>query len=124
METADLGRKLAKKIRSGGVICLYGRLGAGKTTLTQFIARHLGIKQKVISPTFIIARRYNFKNNFFYHVDLYRLKDLNDAQAIGIEEMWGNPRNIVVIEWPEIIESILPKNAVKIHISENHEIIS
>lgn len=108
-QTRKLGFELAKKIKNGGVVCLSGGLGAGKTTFIQGLARGLGIKQRVNSPTFIVARRYKLKDKFFYHVDLYRLTSLEEAKAIGIEEMWDN-NNVVVIEWPEIIEKILPKH--------------
>ncbi|MEK7565947.1 MAG: tRNA (adenosine(37)-N6)-threonylcarbamoyltransferase complex ATPase subunit type 1 TsaE [Patescibacteria group bacterium] len=113
-QTQNLGEKLAGKLKTGGVVCLYGDLGSGKTTFTQGLAKGLGIKQKIISPTFIIARQYHFPKSFFYHVDLYRLTSLDDAKVIGLEEMWENKKNIVVIEWPEIIEKILPIRHYKV----------
>ncbi len=107
-ETKKLGEKLAKKLKKGGVVCLYGDLGAGKTTFIQGLAWGLGIIQRVNSPTFIIARRYPLESRYFYHVDLYRLTSLEEVKAIGIEEMWDN-HNVMAIEWPEKIEQILPK---------------
>lgn len=105
-DTKKFGEELGKKLlKTGGIVCLYGNLGAGKTTFIQGLAKGLKIKQRVNSPTFIIARQYN---NFF-HVDLYRLKTLVDAKNLGIEEMWST-NNVVCIEWPEIIEGILPKH--------------
>lgn len=119
-ETQKVGRGLAQKIKNGGVVCLYGDLGAGKTTLVQGIVRGLGVKKKVISPTFVIMRSYNK----VHHIDLYRLDDVN---SLGLEELWEDPSNILLIEWPEKIESILPKNHWKIKLRAlsdgTHEII-
>lgn len=114
-QTQNLGAKLAAKVKTGGVVCLYGNLGAGKTTFTQGFAKGLGIKNRIVSPTFIIARQYGN----FYHVDLYRLTSQDDVKAIGLEEIWSDKKNIVIIEWPEITEEILPK-----HIKVKFEIIS
>lgn len=116
-ETKDLGRNFAGKFKNGGVICLLGDLGSGKTTFTQGLAEGLGLKRRIVSPTFIIARQYELTEDntkedsggsYFYHVDLYRLSSLEEAKAIGIEEMWQK-NNIVVIEWPEKIASVLPR---------------
>lgn len=119
-ETQNFGKKLAQKIAGGGIICLYGDLGAGKTTLVQGIIAGLGIKKRVVSPTFIIMRNYGRVS----HVDLYRL---DDASNLGLEELWQNPKNIILIEWPEKIENLLPKKRwdIKLRtISKNeHEII-
>lgn len=112
VETRKFGQEFAKKLRHGGVVCLFGELGAGKTTLIQGIARGLGIKQRIISPTFIIARKYDN----FWHIDLYRLKSLAEAQAVGIEEILSDPKNIMVIEWPEEILKILPKHYYEVRI--------
>lgn len=111
-ETKKFGQELARKLRSGGVVCLFGELGAGKTTLIQGIAKGLGIKQRIISPTFIIARKYDN----FWHIDLYRLKSLAEVQAVGIEEILSDPKSIVVIEWPEKILKILPKHYYEVRI--------
>lgn len=108
-ETQKYGQKLAAKIKNGGVVCLYGDLGAGKTTLVQGIAKGLGIKRRITSPTFIIARKYNN----FWHIDLYRL---DNADGLGLPEIFADPKNIVIIEWPEIIKNILPKHYYEIKI--------
>lgn len=109
-ETQKYGEKLAEKLKNGGIVCLYGELGAGKTTLVQGIAKGLGIKQRINSPTFIIARKYDN----FWHIDLYRLNSLEETEAIGIKEILEDTNNIVVIEWPEKIKNILPKHYVEI----------
>ncbi len=122
-ETKKLGEKLAQGLKNGGVACFWGDLGSGKTTLIQGIARSFGFK-RITSPTFIICRRYN---KFFWHIDLYRLTSLAEAKAIGLEEILADPKNIVLIEWPEIIKKILPAKSqnffLKTLADNIHEII-
>ena len=115
LETQKYGEKLAVKIKNGGIVCLHGDLGAGKTTLVQGIAKGLGIKKRITSPTFIIVRKYEN----FWHIDLYRVDNIKE---LGLHEIFTDPKNIVVIEWPEIIKSILPKHYIEVkikNISEN-----
>lgn len=114
-ETKSLGKKLAidlSKNQRGIVIGLIGELGAGKTTFAQGFAEGLGIKNRIISPTFILMRKYGD----FYHVDLYRLeKDVeNEVRNLGLFDIWEKPENIILIEWAEKIENILPKGSIKI----------
>lgn len=114
-ETREIGKKLARKFSGGEVLALVGELGDGKTTFTQGLAQGLGIKQRVISPTFILMRRYQIKSSkFFYHVDLYRLEENlgNEIENLGLTEFWGRSENIVAIEWAEKIKDLLPKNTI------------
>jgi len=116
-ESHQLGMELAKELGQGGVLCLYGDLGAGKTTFTQGLAKALGIDQKVSSPTFVLMREYAFGDSKkLYHIDLYRLESLLEAKSIGIVEILQNNNNVVVIEWPEKVESLLPKNRWEVRI--------
>ncbi|MGH7246290.1 MAG: tRNA (adenosine(37)-N6)-threonylcarbamoyltransferase complex ATPase subunit type 1 TsaE [Candidatus Levyibacteriota bacterium] len=121
-ETQELGILLAKELQGGDVVTLSGDLGSGKTTLTQGIAKGLGIKKRISSPTFIIMRTYKLpeKNltgaSFFYHVDLYRVATENDIEGLGLLELLGNKDAIVVIEWPEKI-TYLPKRHLDIQCS-------
>lgn len=94
------------------VLALQGDLGSGKTTFTQGIAKSLGIRSRVVSPTFIIMRNYkllttNYK--LLYHFDCYRLNKPEEILELGWQEIIANPKNIVVIEWPEKIKKFLPK---------------
>ncbi len=111
-ETKDLGKKLAADLKGGELLALTGELGSGKTTFVQGLAKGLGIKQRTISPTFILMRKYDLGSKDFYHVDLYRLENNieREVRNLGIEEIWDNPENIVVIEWAEKIKNMLPKN--------------
>ena len=75
-ETLEAGREFAEKIKNGGVVFLFGELGAGKTTFTKGVAEGLGITQRILSPTFTIVRQHILNpEQTFYHVDLYRVKD-------------------------------------------------
>lgn len=110
-ETKRLAFEIAAKIKPGITICLYGDLGSGKTTFTRFLVEGLGIENRVQSPTFVIARKYGYVN----HVDLYRLTSEEEVKDIGIEEMISDKDSVTIIEWPEIVENILPKEIVKIY---------
>jgi tRNA threonylcarbamoyladenosine biosynthesis protein TsaE len=114
-ETKKLASKLAKKIIEGSVIALYGELGAGKTTFTRYLVKALGFKSRVQSPTFVVARRYERDDLVINHIDLYRITSKQEAEDIGIDDFLKNQEGITVIEWPEIIESILPKETIRIY---------
>jgi tRNA threonylcarbamoyladenosine biosynthesis protein TsaE len=127
-QTRTLAKKISeyffKKLSSNQsfVICLKGDLGGGKTTFLQGFAKGLGIKEKITSPTFVIAKRFNiysliknkreFKN--FYHFDCYRIGNPKEILNLDYIKIISNPRNIIAIEWPEKIKSMLPKNIVLI----------
>ena len=120
-ETKKLGRDFAKVLKKGDIVCLYGDLGSGKTTFVQGLAEGLGIKQRIISPTFIIVRNYKIRINDkglmindFYHIDLYRINNDKDIEGLGIEEIINDKNNIIVIEWAEKMENLLPKKRIDI----------
>ena len=104
------------------VLALIGDLGSGKTTFAQAFAEALGVKEKIKSPTFIIFRKSKigdkewidkgFEN--LYHFDVYRINNEKEILNLGWEEIISNPQNIVLVEWADKIEKILPKNSVKI----------
>ncbi|CAN5131909.1 tRNA (adenosine(37)-N6)-threonylcarbamoyltransferase complex ATPase subunit type 1 TsaE [soil metagenome] len=118
-ETQKIGKEFAQKINGGGLLCLYGELGAGKTSFTQGLAEGLGIKRRVNSPTFIIMRSYviGLQNQakHLYHLDLYRINSDRDIEGLGVAEILEDPTNIIVIEWPEKAEKILPNNRTNIY---------
>src|SRR5688572_9687162 len=112
-DTQKIAENLAKNFK-GGVIALSGPLGSGKTTFTQGFANGLGIKDKIISPTFVLIRQHPIPkdNSTLYHVDLYRLDDSSDFKNIGIEDLINSKNDIVLIEWAEKIKKILPKKTL------------
>ncbi len=120
-QTQKLAAELAISLKQPSVITLQGELGAGKTTFTQGFARGLGIKQKIISPTFIIMRKYDIdvkskKNNIedFYHVDLYRLENERNIAGTGLLEVINDNKSIVVIEWAEKMGNLLPEKRIDV----------
>jgi len=121
-ETQEIAQQLAKKIlknlpagRQGIVIGLQGELGGGKTTFVQGFAKGLGIKEKILSPTFVIFKRFPIKERNLYHFDCYRVKNEEDILELGFEEIISNPKNIVVIEWASKIKKIMPKGTIWIN---------
>lgn len=118
-DTEELATQIAANFKDkGGIITLSGPLGSGKTTFTQSFTKSLGIKDKITSPTFIITRQYQIPNSdqILFHLDLYRLETSDDIKALSIEELFENPNNIILIEWPEKLISKLPPKAVQIKI--------
>lgn len=119
-ETESLGEKFSKKLKGNEVIALYGELGAGKTHFTKGICKGLNVYDDISSPTFSIVNEYNGKYKIF-HFDMYRIKTFDDLYSIGFFDYIEN--GILIIEWSENIEDILPENTIKIKIgySENKD---
>ena len=105
------------------VVCLYGDLGSGKTTFVQGFARELGIQNRLLSPTFIIVRRYQIpqSESLLYHVDLYRTKTSYDIENLGFLEILEDPQGYVLIEWAEKLGSLLPQKRTDIHFVTNQD---
>ena len=119
------------------VLALRGDLGAGKTTFLQGFAKGLGIKENVLSPTFIVMKKFEIpaaaaarpslrteRSNlfkFFYHFDLYRLENEKDVEFLEFEKIISNQENIIAIEWPEKIKNILPENIITIRFNNLEE---
>jgi len=118
-ETMKLGEKLASILPSGSTVCMTGDLGAGKTTMVRGIASGLNITDVVQSPTFNIMKIYFKGVRPLIHIDAYRLADVNSD--IGLDEYIGYETGITVIEWPEFIEKLIPKNAIKVVIKHQGE---
>lgn len=118
-ETKEIAKTLINSLTEGTVICLVGSMAVGKTTFSQGIGSALGIS-RLISPTYMIMREYLISDHSFlkrlFHLDLYRLKSAEDIKAFDIDEIWNNPENLVLIEWPETLTDLLPTNRIDIFI--------
>jgi tRNA threonylcarbamoyladenosine biosynthesis protein TsaE len=120
-------QKVFTKLAGNGsnVIALHGDLGAGKTTLVSYIAKELGITESIVSPTFVIYRKYAIGSdsvqkdsawNYLIHIDAYRLTGEEDGKKIRLEELCADPTNLVCIEWPEHVGTLVPKNALHVYL--------
>ena len=118
-ETKLIGKKFAEKLKKGDVSVLTGELGSGKTKFTEGVLEHFGLENEISSPTFNIVNEYISKNINIYHFDVYRLEDEDEFYAIGGEEYFD--KGICLIEWGEMIESVLPKKYIHITFNRNYE---
>ena len=114
-ETQELGERFATTLKPGNFVAFYGDLGSGKTTFIQGLAKGLGIMRRIISPTFIISRRYSINNGSFYHIDLYRTESKHDLLEIGLDQIIEDKNNIVALEWGEKMGEMSPSKRVDIH---------
>ncbi|MBI4992396.1 MAG: tRNA (adenosine(37)-N6)-threonylcarbamoyltransferase complex ATPase subunit type 1 TsaE [Candidatus Harrisonbacteria bacterium] len=144
LQTQKLAVRFAKKILRSSqdlkltkVIALRGDLGTGKTTFTQGFMGALGVRHRVTSPTFLIVRKYEIstpiKRGFIhfhhaYHFDLYRIQKPKELLDLGFKKIISDPHNILLIEWPERVKKILPKDTIWIEFehgkSEKERIIT
>lgn len=114
-QTKALGEDWAKKLKGGETIALIGQLGSGKTTFVKGLARGLGVKEKILSPTFVLFKVYKTKKEKvkqFVHVDCYRVSVV-ELKKIGLTDYLNRPDTVVVIEWGEKIPH-LSKNTVRL----------
>ncbi len=116
-ETISLGEKIGSRLNQGVVFAVYGDLGAGKTLLAAAIARGMGIKEPITSPTFIYYQSYPGKIPF-YHLDGYRLELLTyeDKVELGVEECFQNGA-VTFVEWPQYVAEFLPQDRINIGIN-------
>ena len=114
--TKEYGYRLAEEAVPGQVIALIGDLGAGKTTLTKYIAEGLGVTEHVQSPTFTIVREYHSGRMPLYHFDVYRIDDPDEMFEIGYEEYFYGD-GLCVVEWADKIEELLPEDTKIIRLS-------
>jgi len=121
LQTKRIGKIFAKKVfkinglQKAVIIGLEGDLGGGKTTFLQGFAKGLGIKEKILSPTFVIMKKFGiskpgFKN--FYHFDCYRIERIKDISELGFKKIVSNPQNVVAFEWADRIKKILPRDSI------------
>ena len=112
-----LAKNLADKLPNGVTLTFVGDLGAGKTTFVKAICEELGVEDVITSPTFAIVNEYSSPVGPLYHFDFYRIKRIEEVYDMGYEEYFYSGA-LCFIEWPELIEDILPDDAVRVNIIE------
>jgi len=118
-ETMSIAKKFALSMKGGELLCMYGDLGAGKTTFVKGFVGALSKNQKISSPTFVLMKHYRVsrgKIDEVVHIDAYRISDTSEILNIGFEEFIGDGRKVVIIEWADKIKNIFPKQRIDIHI--------
>lgn len=117
LETERLGKKIAAKLKGGEVLCLYGELGAGKTTFMHGLIGYFLPGKRVVSPTFVIVRHYELSGadvKFIYHIDLYRLEKQSEIQNVGLTEQFGKSDTIIAIEWAQKLGELIPDKRIDV----------
>lgn len=120
-EINEAAKKFINTIGSNNVFAFYGRMGAGKTTFIKAVCEELGVKDVITSPTFAIVNEYTDGNGLpIYHFDFYRIKKLEEVYDMGYSDYFDSG-NLCFLEWPELIEDLLPDNVVKVVIEEEDD---
>lgn len=129
-QTWLLGTVLAKELlqtplrKKATVIALQGELGSGKTTFVQGFAYGLGVREKILSPTFVILKKFKIQEQtfqYFYHIDCYRVERAKDILDLGWKEIISRQQHIVIVEWADRIKKILPKDTISISFETTKE---
>ena len=114
----EAAKQFVAAMGSNRVFAFYGQMGAGKTTFIKALCTELGVDDVITSPTFAIVNEYTAGDGSpIYHFDFYRIKKLDEVYDMGYEDYFYNG-GLCLIEWPELIETLLPEDAVEVHIAE------
>ena len=115
----DATKTFINNMGTGKVFAFYGKMGAGKTTFIKAVCEELGVTDVITSPTFAIVNEYrsDTTGELIYHFDFYRIKKLEEVYDMGYEDYFYSGA-LCFLEWPELIEELLPSDAVKVTISE------
>ena len=116
----EAAREFIQHIGEHRVFAFYGEMGAGKTTFIKAICEELGVEDVITSPTFAIVNEYTSSVGPIYHFDFYRIKKLEEVYDMGFEDYFYSGA-LCFIEWPELIEDVLPEDAVKVQIKEEED---
>ena len=117
--TGRLAARIAAGLRAGSSVALKGELGAGKTTLARAILRDLGVTEHVPSPTFTLVQSYETAKGPVFHFDLYRIEEARELEELGFDEALD--QGIVLVEWPERAEGLLPEDILNVTLELNAE---
>ncbi|OGD87105.1 tRNA (adenosine(37)-N6)-threonylcarbamoyltransferase complex ATPase subunit type 1 TsaE [Candidatus Curtissbacteria bacterium RBG_13_35_7] len=116
-QTQKIAQNLAENLKAGDLVTLYGNLGAGKTVFIKGIAKGLGLRENIVSPTFVFLRSYSTlidsQKITIHHLDLYRGDTKQDFKSLGLDELISD-KSIVVIEWADKIKDKLPKKRIDV----------
>jgi len=118
-EINEAARQFVEAMGDNTVFAFYGKMGAGKTTFIKAVCTLLGVTDNITSPTFAIVNEYrsSIAGELIYHFDFYRIKKLEEVYDLGYEDYFYSGA-ICFIEWPELIEELLPGNTIKVTIEE------
>ena len=116
----EAAREFISKMGEAKVFAFYGKMGAGKTTFIKAVCEELGVSDVITSPTFAIINEYEATSGTIYHFDFYRIKKLEEVYDMGYEDYFYSGA-LCFIEWPELIEEVLPEDAVKVKITEEED---
>lgn len=117
----EAAKEFIKNMGKGNVFAFYGDMGAGKTTFIKALCEELGVEDVITSPTFAIVNEYtDGEGNPIYHFDFYRIKKLDEVYDMGYED-YIDSGYLCLMEWPELIEEILPDDATKVYITVNED---
>lgn len=118
----EAAREFIKNMGTGHVFAFYGKMGAGKTTFIKAVCEELGVDEVITSPTFAIVNDYTSSkdDSHIFHFDFYRIKKLEEVYDMGYEDYFYSG-SLCFIEWPELIEDILPGDAVKVTVTQNED---
>ena len=115
---SEAAREFVNYIGDRRVFAFYGSMGAGKTTFVKAVCEVLGVEDVITSPTFAIVNEYETPSSSIYHFDFYRIKKLEEVYDMGYEDYFYSD-GLCFIEWPEMMEELLPEGSVKVQIKEN-----
>lgn len=118
-EIDEAAKRFASNMGSNKVFAFYGKMGAGKTTFIKALCRQLGVKDVIASPTFAIVNEYTVERTgeSVFHFDFYRIRRLEEVLDMGFDE-YINSQCLCFMEWPELVEDLLPEDAVRVSIEE------